>query len=371
MFDKIDMKYFNLFSNITITKGATRVLISDLQRNISELYPLELYELIEELKVNSIEDLVKNYDDESQEIINEYLGFLLEEEYGFITENDWDKNFPPLSHRFQDHSNISNIFIEINDLLTLDKIKLSIDNLGVKHLVIYSAREFSREEYQNIDNKFKDSVLESIEIYAPFHQGLDKSFFQALNQTTSRIDSLIFYNCKKQPFKNNEIFRFTINFNHENIQISSCGKVNLKYFNTNLSKVLEAINHNSCLNKKIGIDINGNIKNCPLMPESFGNIHTSSLEDALAKPSFKKYWNLTKDHIEGCKDCEFRYVCTDCRAFTERNMENKEGLDISKPLKCGYDPYTGVWEDWTKNPLKQKAIKHYHMDKSFKVKNIY
>ena len=98
------------------------------------------------------------------------------------------------------------------------------------------------------------------------------------------------------------------------------------------------------------------------MPQIFGNIKNTSLEEALGQPDFKKYWNLTKDHIEVCKDCEFRYICTDCRAYTERTHTRSEGLDISKPLKCGYNPYTGEWEEWSTNPLKEKAIKHYGME---------
>ncbi|MFP3834903.1 grasp-with-spasm system SPASM domain peptide maturase [Chryseobacterium sp. SIMBA_028] len=365
------MRYFNLFSNIIIAKGARRILISDLQRKISDLYPLELNDIIDELKNDSIENILENYDEESKEIIHEYVELLLENEYGFITNGNWDRNFTPLSHEVHEVNKISNIFIEIDHLSVLDKIKSSIDNLGVKHLVIYSAKELSTEEIQEIDSKFQNSVLEGIEIYLPFHNAVNEEFFQTLDQTTIRIYNLIFYNCPQASFKVKDEFRFTIHSIEEDLKISACGKVDLKYFNTNLPKILEAVNHNSCLHKKIGIDIKGNIKNCPLMPQTFGNIHTSNLEETFIQSDFKKYWNLTKDHIEGCKDCEFRYVCTDCRAFTERNMKNKDGLDISKPLKCGYDPYTGVWEDWTKNPLKQKAIKHYHMDKSFKAKHIY
>lgn len=33
----------------------------------------------------------------------------------------------------------------------------------------------------------------------------------------------------------------------------------------------------------------------------------------------------------------------------------------SAPLKCGYDPYTCEWEEWSTNPLKQKAIDFYGM----------
>lgn len=58
-----------------------------------------------------------------------------------------------------------------------------------------------------------------------------------------------------------------------------------------------------------------------------------------------------------CKDCEFRYICTDCRAY----VEDPDDI-LSKPLKCGYNPYTGEWSEWSTNPLKQKAIDFYGMN---------
>ena len=30
-----------------------------------------------------------------------------------------------------------------------------------------------------------------------------------------------------------------------------------------------------------------------------------------------------------------------------------------KPLKCGYDPYTGNWDDWNQSPIKAAAIEFY------------
>ncbi|WP_312392374.1 grasp-with-spasm system SPASM domain peptide maturase [Chryseobacterium sp.] len=355
------MRYFNLFSNILVTKGSNRILISDLQRNISELYDIELYDLIEELKTNSIEDILNNYDTESKEIVEEYVEFLLEKEYGFITQNDWDKNFPPFSYEYQDYNILSNIFIELNDLSILHKIKSSIIDLEIKHLVIYCKRNLSPDEFLEIDDHFKNSVVESIEIFSPFYNNIDEIFVKDISKKTTRIYSLVFYNCEKAPFNTEDSFRFTVNFSDQNLSISSCGKVHLNYFTTNLPKVLEAINYNSCLYKKIGIDSAGNIKNCPAMQESFGNIKYKTLQEALSHKSFKKYWDLTKENIEVCKDCEFRNICTDCRAYTEKNYTNENGLDTSKPLKCGYDPYSGEWKDWSKNPLKQKAINYYQI----------
>jgi len=350
------MNYFNLFSNILLTKGKRRVLISDLQRNVSELYPLELYDFIYELGKSSIQDVMNSYDDESKEIADGYLKFLLEKEYGFVSDNDWDESFPSLSYDYNDYSKLSNLFMEYSSITVLHKIKTSLEELDLKHLVIYSARPLSIDDFFEIDNCFKNSVLEGIEIISPFYDEINVDFFHRLNSETLRIYSMAFYNCKKKAIKGKDFFRFIINFTDKDLKLSSCGIVDLKYFNTNLPKVLESLNHNSCLNKKISIDKDGNIKNCLAMSQNFGNIKDTKIEEALNHPDFKKYWNITKDQIEVCKDCEFRHICTDCRAYIEE-PDNQ----YSKPLKCGYDPYTNVWEEWSANPLKQKAIEFYGM----------
>lgn len=88
--------------------------------------------------------------------------------------------------------------------------------------------------------------------------------------------------------------------------------------------------HNSCLYKKVSLDKDGYVRNCPSMAEKY------DLSDGLGKiiktPAFRKYWNITKKEVEVCKDCEFRYNCLDCRAHT------KNGL-FGKPITCKYNPF--------------------------------
>ena len=86
-----------------------------------------------------------------------------------------------------------------------------------------------------------------------------------------------------------------------------CGKISQANFSINIKHFTEAQKHNSCLNHKISIDVNGNIKNCPSMQKSYGNINDTTLTQALNKKGFKDNWYITKDQIEVCKDCEFRY----------------------------------------------------------------
>lgn len=135
-----------------------------------------------------------------------------------------------------------------------------------------------------------------------------------------------------------------------------CGKI-FGFFTPNMSTYSESLSFNSCLNKKISIDEDGWIKNCPSMKDKFGNISDTTLEQAIEMQGFKSLWDTTKDKVHVCKDCEYRYICTDCRAY----VEDPDDI-LSKPLKCGYNPYTGEWTEWSTNPLKQKAIQYYGME---------
>jgi radical SAM protein with 4Fe4S-binding SPASM domain len=73
------------------------------------------------------------------------------------------------------------------------------------------------------------------------------------------------------------------------------------------------------------------------MKDVFGNIEDVSIDiaEVVSTELFKKYWDITKSQIEDCKICEFRSICTDCRAFTNT---------YGKPSKCSYNPRTKVWE---------------------------
>jgi SPASM domain peptide maturase of grasp-with-spasm system len=209
---------------------------------------------------------------------------------------------------------------------------------------------------------FNNTRLISFDILLKYSPTNTLKIIQLFKSTINKVKSVVFFNSPEiKEINYNKKQLFDILFLKEDINdFRHCGIVNVKYFNTNMSKVLESLNHNSCLHKKISIDKEGNIKNCPGMSQSFGNIKDTTLEEALNHPDFKKYWNVKKDMIAVCKDCEFRHICTDCRAYTERN-EFDGDIDLSKPLKCGYNPYTNEWAEWSTNPLKQKAIEYYGM----------
>lgn len=359
------MKYFKLFPNCKIVLGKTNALIMDLERSKSELIPLDFASLLLELdKMQSLEQIKKDYSDD-YEVILENLRYFEQKEYGIFCSKDLFLCFPEMSTDFQEPSHISNAVIELKSdyINMLSEYFVQLDELSCFNISLVLYEELSVDNYIKIFSQLKKDRIRSIEILSKWHPAIDNLLLKKISQQCDQLVRLSFFSApyEKVEFEDieqNILFeRVFISYNITNF--NQCGKITIDDFTTNISKVLEAGKYNSCLHKKIAIDIDGYIKNCPAMTNQFGNMKQNILKEAIDNLEFKKYWNLSKDKIEVCRDCEFRYVCTDCRAFTERTKINEEGLDISKPLKCGYDPYKGVWQDWSSNPLKYEAIKFY------------
>ncbi|MBW7675217.1 grasp-with-spasm system SPASM domain peptide maturase [Chryseobacterium chendengshani] len=262
---------------------------------------------------------------------------------------------------------IENCIIDRNKNSTYDILNIlkQLDYLHCKYIQFrffdYTSDLYTIIKYLNDSESFIQNVEIIIKKPKASLDKISNLFYQNL-----RVNKLVLFGGDKTEVLENLEGRIFYETQSQINDSKSCGFISLNNFYINKYHFKEANNVNSCLHKKISIDSEGNIRNCPSMPQSFGNINDTTLEEALNHKDFKKYWNLPKDKIEVCKDCEFRYICTDCRAYTERTHEDNEGLDISKPLKCGYDPYTGEWEEWSTNPLKDKAIKYYGMQELVK-----
>ena len=355
-------KYFKVFTNCIFVRGVNRSLIIDIQRENFITIPDTMEEIIQCFKEKKSIQFVKElYGESNVEVINEYIDFLIEKEFGFIVDFEEFDMFIEMNISFDEPFHVTNCIVEISEetLNSFNKIVKDLENLFCRNLQIICYDYIEISTLISILSITKDTNFRSIELILKYSDELF-GFVSEIDKSNFRVTDLTFYSSFDI---NKEIPKTTFNVNlidYEILSFRNCGVVDYKYFNVNKSKVLESINHNSCLYKKISIDKDGNIKNCPSMPQNFGNINEISLKEALNHSDFKKYWNVTKEIIDICKDCEFRHVCTDCRAYTERNHFDGD-IDLSKPLKCGYNPYTNEWSEWSTNPLKEKAIEFYEM----------
>lgn len=119
---------------------------------------------------------------------------------------------------------------------------------------------------------------------------------------------------------------------------SGCGRIDKKSLSLpNVRMFAELQSFNGCLNRKVAVRADGQICNCPSLKTTYGS-DLGALSEIVSTVSFQRSWHLRKDAISVCKECEYRYVCTDCRAHLESD------LSTGKPARCGYDPRTGLWE---------------------------
>ena len=350
-------QYLKIYSNCIPCRGTGRSAIYDLQRGKLYTIPNTLHDILTEDGCIAITSVDKG----NREVLTEYIDFLLSNELAFQCSKEQATLFPPLSTNWLFPSVISNCILDITDKARYfnDNFLLQLDRLNCYHLHL---RFFKKADWNMLTGAFKlinESSLKSVEVLIPD---------DGQNDFLDRVEHLVAKHRKiKQVIVHSaaadKLIKHVDEFTGSIIQSGSiidsnlhCGIIDREQFAVNILHYTESLHHNTCLNRKIAIDTGGNIKNCPGMKENFGNIKDTTLEEAINKPGFKKYWNIKKDEIAKCKDCEFRHVCTDCRAY----LDNPDDI-YSAPLKCGYDPYTCTWEEWSTNPLKQKAMDYYGM----------
>ncbi len=101
---------------------------------------------------------------------------------------------------------------------------------------------------------------------------------------------------------------------------------------------------NSCLVGKLAITDSGIVLPCVFArTEILGNVREQNLEAVFNGEAAARVRSLSKDEILVCRDCEYRYVCHDCRPLSADTYMVKEAFYRYPNPRCTYNPYTGVW----------------------------
>ncbi len=331
--------YFLLYSNCKMVRGASQSTICDLFRNRYYLIPDVMYTILSEFKNDKIGDILTKYESEKEGIIK-FLDFFIENDWGFIT--DTPENFPDMSDEWDAPTIITNAVIDYNETSTYDILEVleQLADMGCEavQMRFFSLRDKQLiiELYEKIEGffhytelitKYDEYIVEYIHNNCMTKSSFQKAYYFGAPLNSS--NTIITDNCMYLE----EIF-----LTKHIVDSDCCGVVSMKYFAPTIDMFMESLNHNSCLNRKIGVDIHGNIKNCPSSKKSYGHVSNTLLKDTVNN-DFKELWSLNKNQIDTCKICEYRMICTDCRVFIEDPQNIR-----SKPAKCNYDPITTVWK---------------------------
>lgn len=326
-------------------------MICDVQRGSFHLIPNGLHEILTEHRQKSVNTIKSFYNFQYDETIEEYLDFLIANEFGFYCDQDDLELFPDISMDWDVPFEITNAIIDVDAQSQHDYVRIldQFENVGCRHFQLRVYVEKPLSYFVTLLDSLENRRIISVELVIKYGEETTLEYLKTLTDKYPRIHNLIVHGASFNRINPDPSGMGNVVFVEQEIRNEThCGLISTAYFSINLATFLESQKHNTCLNRKISIDAEGNIKNCPSMTQSYGNIRDTTLKEAIEKQGFKDVWYIHKDQIEVCKDCEFRNICTDCRAY----IQDPNNI-YSKPAKCSYDPYTATWgtDNPTNNPL--------------------
>nr|WP_294922602.1 grasp-with-spasm system SPASM domain peptide maturase [uncultured Flavobacterium sp.] len=328
-------KKFILFQCCIPIKGINNGVIVDFQRKSIYKVSNQIIDILNEYQNKKLLNLFFDFR-LNKDILKKYIRFFLNNELIIITENT--NTFPAIEPIYNKPYQLEIVTIEILELSSYSDsfFEKTLDKLGVKCLRLIIRKNII-SNIEQILKYLNYSKVQSITLFLEYEKGLEL-IIKKIKRQNPRLASIIFYNFKTKVkiIKNDLIYFDPLPLEkvlYKGIQGSND-------FSLNLNIYIESLSHNVGFNKTIFIDHFGDIKKHILDEENYGNISNEfDIENALKNESIISFWNITKDKIETCKDCEFRHICTDNRIPFKKN----EDKYYSHSESCNYNPYINKW----------------------------
>ncbi len=362
--------FFNLLPSTSITTGYKKSCLTDMENSIFYQVPNSMAKLFLANTSFYIEDFLSSFTKDDRDIIKEYICFFEKNKLGLITK--YQINF--INQKKQDNyqtpffcSNLILDSVNEDDLLKkIIRIKKYSSSIGVCQLRMFYIPSYEFLELL-ISTAIKYNFI-NIELLFNYNKNIAVEKYENLLVKYSKIVSrIVIMGSPNNTSRKEEKIAFT---QEELLDSNQCGIIHKNLFMTDIESHMLSSCYNSCLYRKISIDKNGFVKQCPSMKKSFGHIDNCSIDDIICSKEFQKLWYIKKEEIDVCQDCEFRHICTDCRAFI-KDPNNT----YSQPEKCGYNPYIALWKgqkDWInveqwrkKNPTWEVQAKENRKDNQF------
>jgi SPASM domain peptide maturase of grasp-with-spasm system len=358
-------KYVFLFSDCVPVKGAAASAIYDLTRGRISTFPSDYHAFFERFRKHRLGELLDTLSEDDRAGFSDFLRFLFDNEYACMMSDPGA--FPEIPSSWDAPGAIQNAIIDVDaQHHDYGKLVSELDALGCQHLQVrcYS-RLFGVSELATLAGLCHGTSIQSLQAILVHDPARPDDDYAAVVTGNRIICSLIVHSADEdrklvidRGTRGSSAALTAVEIGFTTKKLSShldCGTITVGTLLAPSTPTFTELRHfNGCLNRKVSVDASGQVRNCPAMAESFGDHRGVALSEIAAEARFQRAWRARKDEIAVCRDCPYRYACTDCRAFLE-----VPDAEDSKPLKCGYDPYTDSWTDWGARPQAMATMAGY------------
>ncbi|MFD2941834.1 grasp-with-spasm system SPASM domain peptide maturase [Flavobacterium notoginsengisoli] len=326
-------KKFKLFSSCFPVKGVNQGVVIDIQRQNYYLIPNQIIDILIEYSSKKIYDLFRDFKDDKH-ILKKYIRFFITNEL-LIVSNDVDR-FPAINTDFVRPYSIDTLNLElgISHSILKDVLKEKIEKLGISNIRLI-CRDFDLAELYQILKIFNKSRVKSIILYLEYDVTKEDELIKLQNKFI-RLAVVIFYKARIENETENSQFVYDRRPLEEILSMKITHRNN---FSFSIQGFIESLHYNSAYNRTIYIDSLGNIKRHLNDESVFGNLSSHDLETVILNEGIVNFWNISKDKVKICRDCEFRYICPDGSI----PLISEDGSNYVKSHDCIYDPYTNIW----------------------------
>ncbi len=330
-------KYFSLFACCFPVSGKKKGIILDSQRGAFLPIPNLLIPILKQSKEYCIRELVCDKYPHLEKGILSYFSKLIEMEYGFLTSEP--ERFPEMDLTWKSPYRLSVAIIEYSSIMSDYDLPSLFAMLAEEACEMIQLRLFGQVEIGEINQALqvlnrsrikRCEILMNEESYTP----QETEYTQIANNHPRVSNYLIFNSDPKYNTKTIHHYRSPLK------PASYFEKITKDGFVASVNTFAESQEYNIGLHRKVGIDLEGYIKNHPAHSKEFGNLRTGlPLSKILRDPGFLEQQLIPKSAVYPCKECQYRNMC----GTVSELLPEKDSFTLAHP--CDFDPAANAWNN--------------------------